>query len=637
MTSRSLSSAAALVALIASVLPPSPAIAQGCVEITATAQPGQTVTATIDGPAWFEMADLSQRVYRVTVTGPEGAAIDLWDGHVDTSWIYLVPQVWVDGTQISGGESVLEWTDWSEASALLVTPPDGTGASTVTVTLVELATDPAEPTFAISAAAHRTGVGGAVFATDLWVFNPSSIETAMALDFLPEAAAQKLRYQTVLEPWQVLLLADVVRGVFGLDDARGALLVSAPRMVVARSRIFTVGSGGTFGQGVAAEEWHRAAGAGQPWGEGGRRRFLPFLAGQPSFRTNVGFVEVLGIDAELELELLDDRGASVVTRALLVPALSHLQIDDLPDFLGVPDIDGAALVVTVANPARVFAYASVIDNRTQDATFIPAFREYDALSRQIVPAAASTSGAHGTLWRTDLGVLPVGPATAVTVEFLPSDGSSPVSSTVPFAGSGLLVLDDVVAALGATGSGALELDADHAILAVSRTYNQTPEGTFGQLVVAHDPWGGGVMTGSAVGVESSPAYRTNVGMFNASTSTTVDVLVRLVAGDGTLLGSRSFRLVPRRHFQVNNLFSVLGVADQSDCRVDFIVSSSHGPAFIDAYASVVDNRTGDPTYIPAVQVWSGLDVSSAVSAAASSTAESLQIGSGSGRGRVSRR
>jgi len=97
-----------------------------------------------------------------------------------------------------------------------------------------------------------------------------------------------------------------------------------------------------------------------------------------------------------------------------------------------------------------------------------------------VPAAAHTSGAAGTVWRTDLEVKARGGEVAsFTVELLEerTANTDPLSAAFSLeAGESLRLVDVVDTAFGFYGSGALRLTAaDGGILATSRTYNTKPE------------------------------------------------------------------------------------------------------------------------------------------------------------------
>ena len=197
----------------------------------------------------------------------------------------------------------------------------------------------------------------------------------------------------------------------------------------------------------------------------GLSRHLLHLAGPPDFRSNIGFAEVFGIDAELEIRFFDATGADVGGGELIVPASSHLQINDVHDHFDLPSNGDLSAVVTVDSFGRVFSYASVLDNLSSDPIYVPGVAADSANSDLVIPAAAATDGAFGTSWRTDLRVLSMWGGASVMVSFIPTDGSEVLSRSFDFEGTGMLGIDDVVSELGGSGSGALLLQATHDMVA----------------------------------------------------------------------------------------------------------------------------------------------------------------------------
>jgi hypothetical protein len=361
------------------------------------------------------------------------------------------------------------------------------------------------------------------------------------------------------------------------------------------SRTYNEDASGTYGQLVPARRWYDAACASN-YSSCGNPHTLFHIAKSDDFRTNVGFVEVLGIDAELELEMIDNRGL-IGSGTVHLPASSHLQINDIFDYLGAPASDAAIINVTVGDFSRVFSYASVVDSWSSDPIYVAGQSPVDADGYLVVPAAASSWGSYGSRWQTDLHAQPVWEdAESVEITFVPGDGSSPVSKTYYFEGDPLHI-PDVVSDLGGNGSGALILEADGFILASSRTYNQTDSGTLGQLIPALDSYSR-IKQATILGAERSSEYRTNIGIYNAH-YLSAEVLVRLVSERGALLGSKTWQVEPRRHLQINDIFFALKVPDQRNCRVDLIVQDIGLPS-IYAYGSVIDNRSGDSILSPAM-------------------------------------
>ncbi len=231
----------------------------------------------------------------------------------------------------------------------------------------------------------------------------------------------------------------------------------------------------------------------------------------------------------------------------------------------------------------------------------------------VVAAAASAGGVGGSLWRTDLAILnPTDEAAEVALSY----GGAHRTATVPARGQ--LSQADVVGGLFSTsGSGALKIAGPGELLAVSRTYNLGAAGTFGQLL-AGERSTGALVTGEQyelVGLAESAAFRSNLGLVNAGSGPAV-VRVRLYDGEGVLLETRDQSLAAGKRLQVNGIFA--DWAGQSALASGRIGLELLSGTRVHAYASVVDNGTGDPTTVPPLAVAGSGPVSLWVAAAAAS-------------------
>lgn len=223
-----------------------------------------------------------------------------------------------------------------------------------------------------------------------------------------------------------------------------------------------------------------------------------------------------------------------------------------------------------------------------------------------VPAGARGPGAAGTFFRTDLRVVNLSSASAsVEVTFLPSgtDNSAAVPREVTIAGRSSLEVDDVLGSLfeleGGVGAFRIASEADLAV--TSRTYTPSgdPEcpGTFGQFIPAltsEQALERGVIPGVALSPDPALGFRSNVGAVNpADGPATVSLTLR--TSDGAVLGTGSLALPPRGHLQASatSLFGPQTVQTTGA----FIEVDATSPVL--AYASVVDNQSGDPVFIPA--------------------------------------
>lgn len=221
----------------------------------------------------------------------------------------------------------------------------------------------------------------------------------------------------------------------------------------------------------------------------------------------------------------------------------------------------------------------------------------------VVPAAAHVRGAADTNWRTDLEIHnPTDAVITYTIALLKRGQPNPTPQEVTRAidpGESVRFDDVVSGEFSFQGSGALRITPDSAALHVtSRTYNEVPGGTYGQFIAGesedhHEPYGG---EGKLIQLRSDSAYRTNLGVVNV-VAMPITVEVDLYAADGALLGTRTIDLGSWEHHQIDGIFTTVTGADVQD---GFAVVRTTTPTgrFL-AYASVVDNATGDAICIPA--------------------------------------
>jgi hypothetical protein len=457
----------------------------------------------------------------------------------------------------------------------------------------------------VPASAHAPGVGDTFFVTDLRIFNPGTLPVPVTILFTPKdadgATARILRSET-LAALETRFYPDILEDTFGLANMVGALEIRpSGGGVIATSRTYNETAIGSFGQFIAARPASEAAGL-------GTTLHLLQVGKSADLRANVGFCETTGNPASVMVEIWDDHGARLGGSEFPVSAWGMKQLNDVFATLGVAARPVVRVTLRVTSGSgRILGYASVVDNNSTDQICVPAQQPPAAGERLFVAAGASASGASESLWRTDLRIANVsGEFRTVKLALLPngSDNSLPVTKSYGLAAGEVKALDDAVAGeFAATGSAGFLVAADPAtatgILATSRTYNVSASGTFGQFIPAL-PASAALAAGegraTSLGIDRSDAYRANVGFLNTTTAPG-QVRVRLLSGAGTPLASRDYDLSPWSPMQLNDVFAVLGVPWQTNARVDFELIS--GSAELLGYASVIDNRTNDPVYVPA--------------------------------------
>ncbi|MCG6963181.1 MAG: PKD domain-containing protein, partial [Acidobacteria bacterium] len=223
-----------------------------------------------------------------------------------------------------------------------------------------------------------------------------------------------------------------------------------------------------------------------------------------------------------------------------------------------------------------------------------------------VPASAALSGYEGTNWRSDLEVHnPGGSQAAFSVALMERDSANLSPRTKAFtleAGHSTRLVDVLGSAFQFSGAAALRLTPTSGRLMVtSRTYNDQPQGTYGQFIPGV-PQGDAMLQGEVallLGLAESSQYRTNLGLVNVS-AVPITVVVELYLDDGTLLGTSSWPLEGYEFRQIDRVFTTVTPTTVAGGFLLATTASEGGRFF--AYASVVDNRTGDPVYIPAQRI-----------------------------------
>ena len=222
-----------------------------------------------------------------------------------------------------------------------------------------------------------------------------------------------------------------------------------------------------------------------------------------------------------------------------------------------------------------------------------------------IPAAAKIAGGFGTNWVTDVVLHnPEDVAVTAALYYLPAgtDNSGALPHIVSINAQTSLKIHDVVDTLfGADGtSGAIRIIASASLIIGSRTYNdQGADGTYGQSIdgLPADNAFGNLNHPRLIQLAKNAAYRTNMGFVN-TTAAPITLDVYIYAGaDATFIGTWSITLSAYEQYQESNIIQDLTSADVDDAYAVITTLTTGGRYF--AYASVVDNRTGDPTYIPA--------------------------------------
>ncbi len=447
----------------------------------------------------------------------------------------------------------------------------------------------------VATSVHRIGKLGAFYTTDLRLFNadPAAPHNVL-LRFSPAGEGAARTITVTLQPRETRALDDVVHDAFRMDGY-GPLFLSAPPNVFAATRTSTTAPrGGSFGLSIPADAAASAAGSGSTL------VLVPSFKAA-GFRMNVGVTEVSGHPATVEILLRDSTGA---LRALIprsVPAGGLVQINDVYTLTHLaPDSADRIDVRVTGGPGRVAAWATPVDDSTNDGAFVSA---HPAAASLLIPAAARASGQFGARFVTDLKVSNAGAAsTRVRIAFSPLSGPAPPPAIVVLGANETRAWSDALGLFfGATAdtAGALRITAldGGAVYASTRTSTTDGGRSYG---LAIDPAAAGAQAGpgrqlALTFLSSSDARRTNVG-FVETAGLATRLRATLLAPDGTPVATRDFALDALGAVQWNDVFLEMDADALADASLLVDVLSGGSAA---SYAIVVDNRTNDASYFPA--------------------------------------
>jgi hypothetical protein len=574
--------------------------------------------------------------YLVPGFGETATSADVFELVLDAPWVTVFP---ASGALSAGGTTVQLTIDptklvvGSSSATFRVQIIQAAGSVTTLVPVsVALApavrplprdVSPSEDTLIIPGVAHAAG-NNSHFQSDVRLANSSAESATYELAYTPTASNGTLTgKKTTIDvaAGETKALDDLVKFYFGIgmpgESGIGTLAIRPvrtasggavpPGTTFASSRTYNTSSAGTFGQFIPALP--RAAFIGNSEADPLAKISLQQLASSTAFRTNVGFVEGAGEPTQLTVKLFDPSANLLGQVPFSLMPFEHrqLNLNDPSLFPGVTIADARLEVEVVSLVGLVTAYASVLDNQTSDPLLVsPVKAGRHLTARSVLPGVAELTTAKN--FHTDMRIYHAGTSPVrVTFSYRPQTGDAtaiPVELSAVLDAGEVLPINDVLPSLwGLSGTGGavtLTTESEAPLVVSARTFSRNVTGgTFGQFIPAvrpADASGAGERTLEVLQLEQSTNFRSNLGIFevtgnpatveitgHSSATTTAPTMV-------IELGGGEFR-------QLGAVFTQLGLPVVYNGRVSVRVLSGTGR--VSSYASVIDSRTEDPTYIPA--------------------------------------
>jgi hypothetical protein len=524
-----------------------------------------------------------------------GAALDMQSGSIEGERLNWFSSI--DGHIGSFSDAVMPQPSCGAHEIALEAMNDkGLGAVETTDITVHGGCD--DLVYVLPASAHVRGLEGTTWVSDLVLHNPNPWPAHAVLYLLDDGVTEESRYRVVVPSMSSIVLADVLAESFGTGVKSGGLLIASSAPMKASSRTYNDAESGTFGQYVPVEIESKAV-------EGNEPVTLIQLTRNEDYRTNIGFTNIGRNELEVIIDLFSSSGSHLGSKGISIDPYSFSQITDILHKVGADDVDDAYAVIRTDDvEGSYFPYASIIDNETGDPIYASPVKT--SAHPIFIPAAAHLAGANKTVWRTDLEIYNSGNAGAwYQIELLVhgADNSMPENRLFTLSPKNAVRYGDVLESVfGFEGSAALRITPIEGEIAVtSRTYNQLEAGTTGQFAAGVPeeeaiPFGQDArLIQLAQSTAANSGFRTNIGFANATPMST-RVEIELFSGDGTRLGTTAEWLEPFGFRQLNKIFKRV-TDDDIDDGYAIVRTTTEDAAFF-CYATVIDNRSGDPILIP---------------------------------------
>ncbi|MCD4749282.1 MAG: hypothetical protein K8R59_07900 [Thermoanaerobaculales bacterium] len=266
---------------------------------------------------------------------------------------------WIHRQWEGGGAPDSRLKDWLDPLDLGVTSLQGRDPGGIT---------PPQTVWLIPAAASTPGYGTSDWKTQIGVANPSNEIVTASLFFVEsgeEWPGRQLPGSHAIPAGGALFLDDVLA-----DDkpTTGLMYVSLDSdETVVSTRTYNLAEGDvTFGQGIPGIRLDQTTSA--------TSLVLPLVHSVPGrFRTNLGLVQTSATNFRVQVTVHDPAGLEIATKAYRTTS-AYTQVNNLLNDLGVGavELEGGWIEVTltVGSPAFWTTYASVVDEDSNDPTYV---------------------------------------------------------------------------------------------------------------------------------------------------------------------------------------------------------------------------------------------------------------------------
>ncbi|HYC92980.1 MAG TPA: hypothetical protein VEO54_27490 [Thermoanaerobaculia bacterium] len=477
--------------------------------------------------------------------------------------------------------------------------------------------NPPPGTLIIPAVAHAQGIGSP-FRSDVRLVNVSFEDIDYEITYTPsqlDGTVEGKKTRLTVKAGDTVAFDDIVKSWYGAgvlgEGGLGTIEIrplNAPSTTstFASSRTYALDAGGTLGQFIPAlrlDQFVRDINA-----DTLGRISLQQIANSPFYRTNLGFVEGSGAPAQFRASLLDGNGKVLQSIIRNLPPFGHLQRNLTDLFDNIELSDGRVEVEVLSSTGLVSAYASVLNNRTNDPLMVFPVQPARTTAPRYVLAGMAEFVAGDRNFHSDMRIYNAG-RDPVTVTLWYYDRGRDTPSQPPrqvtLAPGQVQSYNDVLPTFwaGLTGGGSIVATAppESSLVLTAQTYSRQPDGgTKGQFIpgVTHrEATGLGERALEVLQLEQSARYRSNVGVVEVTGAPAV-IEITMYEPDAKISASTQYSLKANEYIQFDRILEAIGqLGTVYNGRVSIRVIAGQGRVY--GYGSMVDNATEDPTYVPA--------------------------------------
>ena len=232
----------------------------------------------------------------------------------------------------------------------------------VDFTLHQPSAPPGATILYVPAAANGPGGFGSYWQTDLWLYNPNADPLELEFLWFPQSGGERTPVTRTLPSKTQMEIRNVVQSIAG-ELGSGAFLIRSAAPFTGNSRTYNTpadpSSAGTFGFSVPALGLSSTLG----------RAILGGLTNDDLYRSNIGMFNPQPHAISVQLRLVSAEGSLLGETALELGAGGWRQDNLAAIFQGSGALSGAYLVLS-STGGSFFSWASLVDNRSNDPSFV---------------------------------------------------------------------------------------------------------------------------------------------------------------------------------------------------------------------------------------------------------------------------